>query len=147
MKKLALVTIVALITFLVPRAMVRADGSPPVVDDMYHAVTTMRDVNSLGIALEAYWKDHKSYPQVSNMTGCVNLLMPRYAARLETHDAWGTEIRYLPASDYQDYRLVSAGSDRVFDDKSWGVPGVFTDSKQDVVFSGRFLRKWAINFL
>ena len=32
----------------------RADGKPAVVDDMYHAVTTLRDLNSLGIAIETY---------------------------------------------------------------------------------------------
>jgi hypothetical protein len=121
-------------------------GGPSVVDDMYHAVTTMRDVNSFGVALEAYWKDHKAYPSASSAAECLKFLVPNYAAHLESRDAWGSDIQYLPTPDRQDYRLVSAGSDRKFDESSWGMQGTFTDSKQDAVFSGHFLRKWAINF-
>lgn len=123
-----------------------ADGKAAVVDDMYHAVTTLRDVNSLGIAIEAYRLDHKEYPRVATAAELVKLLAPIYAAHLESQDAWGTEVKYMPAPDHQDYRLVSAGSDRRFDETSWSSPGVFTDSKQDAVFSGHFARKWAIDF-
>ena len=124
----------------------RAESKTAVVDDMYHAVTTLRDVNSLGISIEAYWRDHKEYPRVETAAELVKLLAPSYAAHLESQDAWGTDIKYVPSSDYQDYRLVSAGSDHRFDEASWRSPGVFTDSKQDAVFSGHFLRKWAIDF-
>ena len=124
----------------------RAEGKTAVVDDMYHAVTTLRDVSSLGIAIEAYWQDHKEYPRATTVAELVKLLSPSYAAHLETQDAWGTDVRYVPTPDHQDYRVVSAGSDRRFDEGSWNSAGVFTDSKQDAAFSGHFTRKWAIDF-
>jgi hypothetical protein len=125
----------------------RAGGQPRVVvDDLYHAVTTLRDVNSLGIAVEAYWQDHREYPRVTTAAELVKLLAPTYAAHLESQDAWGTDIKYLPSPDHQDYRLVSAGSDRRFEEATWSVAGVFTDSKQDALFSDHFLRKWSIDF-
>jgi hypothetical protein len=121
------------------------DGQPRIVDDVYHAITTVRDMHSLGVSLEAYYVDHKTYPAVSTGAELKALLQGRYTTVLATDDAWGTPIKYLPTPDGQDYRLVSAGSDRVFDEASWSQTGVFTDSKHDAVYSHHFLCKWAID--
>lgn len=127
-------------------ALAAGAGEEVAVDDQYHAVTTLRDLNSLGVALEAYYRDHGAYPKVATTEELRKLLEPRYAAHLESRDAWGTELRYVPAADAQDYRLASAGSDRRFDEPSWETPVVSIDSRTDAVFSGHFLRKWAIAF-
>ena len=116
------------------------------VDDQYHAVTAMRGMNSLGIAIEAYARDHGSYPAVATVEELRSLLQPSYAANLETRDAWGTELRYVPRPKEGSYVLVSAGSDRAFDESTWSEPAVSTDSKSDAVFSGGFVRKWSIVF-
>jgi hypothetical protein len=51
----------------------------------------------------------------------------------------------LPTSDGQDYHLVSAGSDRMFNEESWNQSGVSTDSRNDAVYAHHFVRKWAID--
>jgi hypothetical protein len=128
-------------------ASLASDASPTSpVDDQYHAVTAMRDMNSLGIAIEAYARDHGAYPVVASVENLRALLEPRYAARLETRDAWGTAFRYSADAKGASYLLVSAGSDRAFDESSWNDPVVSTDSKTDAVFSRHFVRKWSIVF-
>lgn len=122
-----------------------AGSNQIVVDDCYHAITTVRDMYSLAIALEAYGADHGKYPVVQGVDELRPLLAPAYIVKLDLADAWGTMFRYEPTADGKSYRLISAGSDRKFDEASWSHPGVFTDSKEDAVWSNHFARKWAID--
>ncbi len=116
-----------------------------IVDDVYHAITTVRDMYSLGVSLEAFRLDNKRYPNVKSSVELKAALQGRYAAVLATDDAWGTPIKYVPTADGQSYRLVSAGSDRSFNEASWDQAGILTDSKEDAVYSQHFIRKWAID--
>ena len=121
------------------------DRQPGIVDDVYHAMTTVRDMYSLGIALEAYHIDNSRYPDVDSVEELRPLLEGRYVPEMTGSDAWGKPFKYVPAADGQGYRVVSAGSDGRFDERSWTEPGVFRDSEEDAVFAGRFIRKWAID--
>lgn len=114
---------------------------PVIVDDVYHAITTVRDMYSVGVALEAYHQDNGRYPAADLRTA----LEPVYVRRLELSDAWGTELKYLVDPQGRDYRLVSAGSDRKFDESTWEHPALLTSSAEDAVFAGHFVRKWAID--
>ena len=108
-------------------------------------MTTVRDMRSLGLALAAYAMDHGTMPQVATVEELRSLLSPVYIRALVLEDAWGTPLRYTPKEGGSGYRLVSAGSDRRFDPDSWTKPGVFTDSREDAVHEGTFVRKWAID--
>lgn len=139
--------VVALLVAMIAGTIVAAnlDSQPRIVDDVYHAITTVRDMHSLGASLEAYYVDNKRYPAVESSLELKALLQGRYATLLVGNDAWGTPIKYLPTADGQDYRLVSAGSDRAFNEASWNQAGIFTDSRYDAVYSRHFIRKWAID--
>jgi hypothetical protein len=50
-------------------------------------------------------------------------------------DEWGTPLRYVASPDGQHYWLVSAGSDRVFEEKSWASPAFLSDSRNDAVLT------------
>lgn len=57
----------------------------------------------------------------------------------ELADPWRTPYRLT--IDGTNYRIVSAGADRKYDEKLWGRPGQFRNFDDDVVFSnGRFVR-------
>jgi hypothetical protein len=55
-----------------------------IVDDVYRAITTVRDMHSLGIALEDYRIDHNRYPVVSSSVELRPLLQGRYATLIAT---------------------------------------------------------------
>ena len=122
-----------------------AHSQPVLVDDVYHAITTVRDMHSLGVSLEAYYADHKRYPAADASSELKPILQGRYTTILATEDAWGTPIKYLVSADGLSYRLVSAGSDRTFNESTWKQTGISTDSRDDAVYAHHFTRKWAID--
>ena len=128
-------------------------GDPPsscprrLADHVFQCNPTLMDMRAIQTAIEAYAVDHATYPMAKTMAELRDLVQPIYVARTPMTDAWDTEFRYIVSADGKSYRLVSAGSDRVFDESSWGRPGFLSDSKEDTVLSsegGAGSRGWVI---
>lgn len=68
--------------------------------------------------------------------------------RSEPKDVWGTSLRYIRSDDGASFLLISAGSDRKFDQSSWSGPdGKLASSSEDAVMKGNnkaagWLRLW-----
>lgn len=102
-------------------------------------------MRSLQTAIEAYAIVNHRYPAAESMPALRDLVQPTFIKRTPLTDAWGTEFRYLPSPDGKTYRLVSAGSDRAFDEASWAAEGLLDSSKEDAVFSRQSApREWTI---
>lgn len=92
-------------------------------------------VAMLGVqtAIEAYGVDHPTYPMANTMEELRALIQPAYIAETPMKDAWGTEFRYVVSPDGKKYWLVSAGSDRAFEERTWATPAFLSDSARDAV--------------
>ena len=144
MKKLVSFLLVVLITIPVV-----AGDKPPVerkiVDQWWLAVNTMADARSLQITAEAYYIDNKRVPQATSVEELQKLVEPMYIRTTPLKDKWGTPFLYRVAADRQSYVIVSAGSDRQFDESTWDKAGYSTSSADDLVYkSGNFTREWII---
>jgi hypothetical protein len=131
----------------------QAAGDPPpscqrrIADHPFQCSPTLMDMRAIQTTIEAYAIDHATYPMAKTMSELRDLVQPTYIATTPMTDAWGTEFRYVVSADGSSYRLVSAGSDRVFDEESWSAPGFLSDSKQDTVLSSDGAagsREWVI---
>ena len=81
------------------------------------------------------------------MSALRDLIQPTYIKATPMTEAWGTEFRYLASADGKSYRLVSAGSDKVFDEASWSIAGFLESSAEDAVVSSSSVgseREWVI---
>jgi type II secretory pathway pseudopilin PulG len=74
---------------------------------------TMADMRSVGTAIETYAVDNRVYPTADSLDALRPLLVPKYIKQLPAVDGWTHPYRYAPLEN--GYRLVSAGSDGVFD--------------------------------
>ena len=75
---------------------------------------TMMDLRTIAVALEAYAIDNETYPQ-GDFDALKPLLEPTYIRTLPQTDIWGQKYAYVVSSDRARYRLVSAGSDSIFE--------------------------------
>jgi hypothetical protein len=82
--------------------------------DLTSARRTLADLRTFAAAIEAYGADHKTYPSMTSITDLRSALEPKYVGGMPLKDGWGHEYRYLVSSDGRHYRVVSAGSDGVF---------------------------------
>ena len=120
-------------------------GSSYTPTDRDRARWTMSDMTSWRTALEAYAKDHGSYPAAANIDELRNELEKKYMAVAPVVDAWGRPYRYERSGD--GFRLVSAGADGRFDAGSWGTKGRAASLNDDAVMTdeGRWLvRFWSL---
>jgi hypothetical protein len=73
-------------------------------------------LQAIGIACEAYFHDHKSYPGATSMDELAVALTPKYLPELPRLDAWGNKLRYQSflekPDDPQSGRYVIASSSR-----------------------------------
>ncbi len=116
---------------------------PRVVDQWYLAVHTIADANSLRTSVQAYAIDNNHYPLVTNIEELRPLLEPIYIRTMPTKDAWGTPFVYRSVDDGKSFVIASAGSDRKFDESTWGA-GYTMLSKDDLVYQGDSEREWVI---
>jgi len=115
------------------------------VDSSLPCTETLIAMRSLQTAIEAYAIVNHSYPVAASMTALRDLVQPTFIKTTPLVDAWGTEFRYLLTPDGKAYRIVSAGSDKVFDEASWTAEGLLDSSKDDAVLSSRLPeREWTI---
>jgi hypothetical protein len=105
---------------------------------------TLGSMRSLQMAVDAYWVDHNAYPAATTMAELQHALEPVYIAHAPATDAWGTGFRYVVAPDGKSYRIVSAGSDRKFDEASWSASGLTSVSSDDAVIASDHERQWTI---
>ncbi|HYS53293.1 MAG TPA: hypothetical protein VER58_05965 [Thermoanaerobaculia bacterium] len=115
------------------------EGKGWVIDKAYNlrALRTVGLIRTIAATIEAYNAEHNVYPQVKSIDTLERLLI----------DAWGTPIRYELSKDARSYRLVSAGEDRKFDSRKWGIPDRdLADFAEDLVFeNGKFVRMWRMD--
>lgn len=110
---------------------------------------TMMDLRTIAVALEAYAIDNETYPE-GDFDTLKPLLEPVYVRSLPETDVWGHKYAYIVSPDRTRYRLVSAGSDSIFEWDSRRIGeaiGETTDTRyaerlqDDVIFAdGMFLQ-------
>jgi len=77
---------------------------------------TMRDIRTLATAVEAWATDHdEKYPGAQSMDQLRKELQPTYVKEMPEKDPWGNAYAYVVSTDRDHYRIVSSGSDSVFD--------------------------------
>src|SRR5947207_1269486 len=108
MKKL---TILVLVLAAAPALFAAPPYAPT---DAERARWSYFDMRSIATTLEAYAADHKQYPEVSGVDALLPLVQPMYIVAFPAHDAWGHPYRI--ESTAKGYRIISAGSDGVFDE-------------------------------
>ncbi len=105
--------------------------------------STLRGINTVATAVEAFAIDNKRYPGPTEGFVPVETIrkdvQPMYVTSLPTSDAWGGALLYW--SDGASYRIVSYGADRVanqpLDDPRAGTSTL--NFEGDIVFeNGRF---------
>ncbi|MBV8517485.1 MAG: type II secretion system protein GspG [Acidobacteria bacterium] len=140
------VSLAALALILVSLPLAADSGSchRKLVDHTGFCLFTLSDMRSVQMAVDAYWADHNAYPVAATMAELQHALEPVYIAHLPAKDFWGTEFRYVVARDGKSYRLVSAGSDRKFDESSWSAYGLTSASSDDAVLASDHERQWTI---
>jgi hypothetical protein len=117
------------------------------VDHMWLCVGTWSDMLGLQTAIDAYGVDHPTYPQAKTMEELRDLIQPAYIAATPMADAWDTPYRYVVSADGARYWLVSAGSDKTFEERTWTTPAFLSDSARDSVRTGdgwATYREWVI---
>jgi hypothetical protein len=120
------------------------DGLKSVVDMVGtkgKMLATMRDMKSIGVALESYMTDMFLVPQVENFSELKDILTPFYIKTLPLKDAWGNEFYYAHGIGSQQdiYSVGSAGSDGSFE--GFDQTGIYTDLEgKDIIYSnGNFV--------
>jgi hypothetical protein len=107
---------------------------------------SMAHMRTLAIGIESYGVEHNAYPVSDDIEEIWRLLKSTVltTAPEDTRmDGWGTPLKVHCTS--QDYRIVSAGADRRFDEGGWSGPEHFGDPAEDIVFSnGKFTRTWIL---
>ncbi len=100
-------------------------------------------MSHVAAALEAYRSKRGRYPAAGSIGELESALFTEFTSEVPKVDRWGTEFRYVVSRDGKSYRLISAGSDTIFDETSWGTPGPLASSDEDaVVENGRPVRVW-----
>lgn len=148
---LSLTAVAVLMTSAVPaQAASKAPVKPReckriLVDQPAACAKTLMSLHAIQGAVEAYFAATKAYPKAATYSELKALLEPAYAKSLPAADAWDTPFRYVPPKDGAGYLLVSAGSDRAFQETSWSTLGITSSSAEDAVASGANEgREWTI---
>ena len=84
-------------------------------------VGTMASLRLIAAALEKYLVANAEYPR-TGFSGLRRVLVPDYLAALPEKDSWGNDFYYAASRDGRHYRIVSAGSDGIFEEDSREVP-------------------------
>jgi hypothetical protein len=77
---------------------------------------TMSDMRTIATAVEAWSIDHdEAYPAATTWDQLKSELEPEYVHTLPSKDVWGNAYYYAASPDASSYRIVSAGSDGIFE--------------------------------
>jgi len=100
---------------------------------------TVADLQTIGLAIEAYAVDHDHYPTAADLNELRRVLEPRYIRHMPETDAYAYRFVYEGRNPRARYVIRSHGRDGVADDRMDGGPT--TDPDCDVVFAeGRFIQ-------
>jgi hypothetical protein len=112
-------------------------------------VGTMASMRLLAEALEKYAAANQQYPEMS-LSALKRALVPEYLKEVPEKDSWGNDFYYTTTRFGRHYRIVSAGSDGIFDEGSMEIPGegdqyetteLVDDLKIDIIYAnGAFMR-------
>lgn len=129
-------------------AVVALLGRPLLADENENrARATLRRMESIGAAIEAYASRHGELPRAASIDALLPLLQPPDGRDLVPRDGWETPFRYVRTGT-RAFQLVSAGADRAFDEKSWSTPAQTTELASDAVYAaagagaGSLVRTW-----
>lgn len=117
--------------------------APYVPTDAERARWTLQDMRSWKIALEAYKIDHDSFPDAKTLEEAVAVIEGPYIRQAPRHDAWGRAFIFERVGE--GFRIVSAGSDGIFQKESWSEPARGLSHVEDAVITdeGKFwFRSW-----
>ena len=117
------------------------------VDQSYLCGRTLLEMRSVAIALSSYLIDNPTLPtDLASIDQVRPLIEPMYIGKAVLEDAWGTSLRVWVGPDRKAFRVVSAGSDREFDETSWSQAGLLAASSDDAVISSSRAesREWVI---
>ena len=96
----------------------------------------MADIETIGLALEAYRLDRDSYPVAGDIETLRRQLEPKYLTSVPAADGWGHPFGTEARPD--GYTIVSYGKDGIPDGCA---PGVTRDLNDDICYSaGGFTR-------
>jgi len=105
---------------------------------------TIRDMKSLGTALEVYTLDNDIVPQVEKLEDLnAPFFVPFYIKEVPLKDAWGNNYLFvhglIGTSSQDTYSIASSGSDGRFE--GFNQTGIYTDlNYKDIIFSnGKFI--------
>ena len=84
-------------------------------------IGTMNSMRKIAAAVERFSLDNAEYPQ-TGFSGLKQLLVPKYIDSLPEKDSWGNDFYYTASRYGRHYRIVSAGSDGVFELDSREIP-------------------------
>lgn len=140
-----LLLVLLFIALALPVAAQDASCIRKVVDHKGMCMRTYLALKSVQTAVEAYGVDHNVFPKAATMAELRALIEPMYIRTTPMTDDWGTEFKYVVASDGQSYKIISAGSDKTFAPETWNTPGLLSSSTEDLVFSSDSRdREWTL---
>lgn len=124
-------------------------GNPVRADESTNrAKATLQRMKSIATAAEAYITDTNKAPEAASIEALAAILSPTYIREFPLRDGWDTPFRYVRTGT-SSFRVISAGSDRKFDERSWDVRARTKDLSADAVFTskspsqtGLFERVW-----
>lgn len=135
---------------LAAEAGIAAPGPPPDAASLAEreaARNTMASIRNIATAMEAYRVDKGSYPSGWPET-LEHLLVPKYIHEFPRLDGWGTPFAISSGGQSKRLRIVSAGSDRVFEPIPYIDPETspplrhVSDPVRDIVFEeGTFIQQ------
>lgn len=133
---------------LVLPAMLFAGNAVRADESENRAKATLARMKSIATAAEAYITDTNKAPEAASIEALASILSPTYIRDFPLRDGWDTPFRYVRTGTAS-FRVISAGSDRKFDDRSWDVKVRTKDLSTDAVFAstnpsqaGAFARVW-----
>ena len=101
------------------------------------ALQTMADMRALATAIEARATDTNDYPDTADMESLRKLVEPTYIKHMPAQDAWGHPFVYVGAPNKQQYRIVSAGADGIFEQRAMPMPQS-ADAKVEIRLTDRY---------
>lgn len=78
--------------------------------------------------------DYNKVPDVATIAALEPLLKPNYTLNLPLRDGWDTPFRYVRTGEHS-FRIISAGADRQFDEKSWSARAETKQLSDDAVYA------------
>lgn len=137
------------VTLLCALSLILLSARPLLADENENrARATLQRMESVATAVAAYMTDHNEAPNVTSVEALVPLLAPKYMREVPLRDGWETPLRYVRLGA-QSFRIVSAGADRKFDERSWNTAAQTEDLAADAVYvvkkqyeAGSFHRFW-----